>query len=168
MKSLRCFIIGICIFSMTLAQAQEVKISSVEEAMKNMNTEGQADLNKLLNGATSKLILSHDNAPMYVWKEEGTTKIVKIEEGSGPELLNDNALALPFATTEALVFSWNKENALSLTAEQLARFKKLKYIVVNSYDKLNEVLLRDVLKDVLQYLEQAKVQVLFEELEQPS
>lgn len=168
MKSLRCFVIGMFIFSMTLVQAQEVKVLSVEQVMKNMNPEGQADLNNLLNGAISKLILSNDNAPMYVWKEEGATKVVKIDEGSKLELLNDNDLTLPLATAEVFIFTWGKENAMSPTSEQLTRFKKLKYILINSYDELNETILRDILKDVLSFLGEAKVQVLFEKLEQPS
>ncbi|TJZ63523.1 hypothetical protein FAZ15_04390 [Sphingobacterium olei] len=168
MKVLRYVIIVICLFFVGEIHAQEVKVSSIEDMMKSIDEQSRKSLDNLLNGATSKLILSENRDPVFVWSEEGATKVVKIEDESTFSVLENIKLAQSLSTAEVLVFSWDIRKPISLSNNKLSLFKKLKYIVIKTHDELNETVLKEALKDILPYLEVNKVQVLFDELEQPS
>lgn len=150
------------------AQAQIDKIISLEEMKESAAWEPLA---KMLYAPSSRLVFANESEPTHVWPEDGAVKVVDVQNAKSFDLLKSSVYAKAIGTAEILLINVDLKEVKGtvLKSEHLTAFSKLRYIVIRSYEKLDENRVRDLFADLIAREGDARsIQVVYVTLEEAS
>lgn len=166
MKKITYIVTIVCLCFLWKGQAQNKKIVSLEKKQSTLNKKEVQDLEYLKAGTPYKLSFTKESGPLYTWDKKGGVEVVQFEDVSLLHELKNTRYTEDFGTAQLLIINWNSGEAMEITEADLALFKNLRYILIHSYEPLNESLVANMVRSLRSFdTGRGEVEILFETLE---
>ncbi|MGS2761115.1 hypothetical protein [Sinomicrobium sp. M5D2P9] len=147
-------------------EAQNTKIVSLEKKQSTSGKQEARDLEYLKAGTPYKLSFTKEREPLYIWNKEGGVEVVEFEDVSLLPELKNSRHTKDFNSAQLLIINWNNNGNIGIAEDDLVMFQNLRYILIRSYQPLNENLVTGLIRS-LQSSDTGEngVEILFETLE---
>ncbi|RNL81681.1 hypothetical protein ED312_18270 [Sinomicrobium pectinilyticum] len=166
MKKITYIAAIICLCFLWKGQAQNTKIVSLEKKQSTSGKQEGKDLEYLKAGTPYKLSFTKESGPLYAWNKEGGVEVVEFEDVSLLHELKNARHAKDFNAAKLLIINWNNNGDIGIAEDDLAMFQNLRYILIRSYQPLNENLVAGLIHSLRpSEIRENKIEILFETLE---
>ncbi|MDR0228490.1 MAG: hypothetical protein LBI72_05430 [Flavobacteriaceae bacterium] len=149
-------------------KAQAQNIVAYETKLKSLSNVKADELNHLVNGATTAIFVTEQNAPeLYIGKAVGVS-VMRVRHTSDFVKLESQFKDVVKEVT-LLDVEWNGKEEIILPVGLLEKMSNLKYIYIRSYDYLDSTVIKNKFSVLIKQLQDnLTIEVLFYTMEKPS